>query len=206
MPMRKASRPVIVTIPRKGSEAQARSFLAEWRTSHAGTWMVTSEFRRRTAKGGDLRYGIRRGQRPPVELNVGQSVIERSDASSVTTCSLRPDGRFDCTTTAQTESVKASLDSEINTLGAYVLGRNPIYDVRSTNPDCWELTLLREFPASPYGNRAVFCFDHKTHAPIRTEIHRPEGTDTILAEKIVANPNDKDLALPGTVKELNVAG
>jgi hypothetical protein len=80
----------------------------------------------------------------------------------------------------------------MRTLATYVRGAGALYAVRDEG-NCFRLRLRLRVLSPPYGERARFCFDPATGAPVRSEIEKREGVDRTVAISVRARPTDDDL-------------
>lgn len=175
----------------------ADRFLAAWRRSRMGTWAVESKLTRRTAAGGVLTIESFQAQRPPDRVLYGGGTVVARQGDQLVACGT-PAGRGQpaCRRSATTESWADEVDREMEVLAGYLSGLVPLYRVTDEGRGCFLLEQARVLPSPPYGERARFCFDAETGAPVLTEIVRVEGRDLTRAVRVRGKVTDADLRLP----------
>lgn len=182
--------------------AAADAFLHAWERSRTTTWVVESTFTRTLEGGPRLTAEARTAQRPPERLVVGLGAVSGRDGDERFACAAGEDGELECRRVEANRSYAGDVAQELRRLEALVTERGDelaLYAVRGADEGCFELRLRFRFPAPPYGERATFCFDEETGAPVRTVIEREEGTDTTVADDVRARVTDADLQPPERV-------
>jgi hypothetical protein len=174
------------------SAAAAANFVAAWRRSRAGTWVVDATFERVTASGRRLAGQVHMAQRPPDRLVTGLGAVDGRRGDRRLACATDPGGALRCRDGAQVRPYAEEVDSEVATLRTYVHGPGAFYAVRQDG-ECFALRLSRQILSPPYGSRARFCFDRATGAPVRSQVTRREATDRTVAGAVRARPSDVDL-------------
>jgi hypothetical protein len=174
-----------------------RAFVAAWRRSRTGTWFARLRFTRRTAAGAELEDEIRVAQRPPDRLTVGPlGAIAGAVDGRVVNCA---EGRSDvlrCGPGHAAPPHAREVAREVAALRSYFAAPLSLYTVRAEG-DCFALRLARRYPSPPFGDRARFCFDRETGAPVRREVHRREGSDVQEAVEVRGQVSDADFEVPG---------
>ena len=170
----------------------ARHFVARWRASRLGTWVVEAEFERVMADGRRLRTDVHMAQRPPDRLITGLGTLDARRGDERTACGSDAAGVSVCRSGQVARPYEAEVEDDIDLLRGYVLGRSSFYGVRQEG-DCFVLRLRRRVLTPPYGERARFCFDPATDAPVLAEVRRKEATDRTLAVEVRSAPADADL-------------
>ena len=174
------------------SPAAADAFLAAWRRSRLGTWVVDSRFERRTAAGAHLTAEVHMAQRPPDRLVVGLgTVMGRRDGRRLV-CHAGDSAVLTCRDGGTAPPYAAEVAEELGNLRGYV-GPVGFYAVAREAGGCFRLRLRAGVLSPPYGQLARFCFDPGTGAPVRTEIERIEGVDRTVAVRVDPTPTSADL-------------
>jgi hypothetical protein len=176
----------------------AERFLAAWARSRAATFRSVSDFTRTShSTGAELTDRLVVAQRPPDRLAVdgdgGTGLVEGRRLA----CTYR-DRRLVCASAAAGRTYDDDVTRQLDTLGEYVTGDDPLYTVVAEGPDdrvgdCFVLTLARDLFAPPLGTRARYCFDAEIGAPTLTEIERVEADDVTRAISIEPEVTDADL-------------
>lgn len=185
----------------------ADAFLDAWRESRTGTWRVEATFTRELADGRSLRAAVVTVQRPPDRLEVGLGSVEGRRDGERFACSAADDGELRCRAAETTLTYEEEVEREIGRLAALVrerADRLALYTVAHRG-SCFDLRLRFSYPAAPYGDEAMFCFDDETGALTRTEIRRPEGVDRTVADEVDAVVSAEDLRSPARV-EMPIVG
>lgn len=179
--------------PRAETAAAARAFVARWRASRLGTWVVDATFVRVMADGRRLAFDVHMAQRPPDRLITGPSSLDARRGNERRACAADDADVVACREAGTARPYEAEVEDDIDLLRGYVLGRAAFYGVRTDGPDCFALRLRRPVLSPPYGERARFCFDPTTHAPVRAEVRRKEATDRTTAVEVRSTPTEADL-------------
>ena len=176
-------------------ERAAKAFVAATRRSLEATWKVAEHFERTAKDGRKLTADQRRVQRPPDHLLVAGGTVDSERNGRKLACATDAGGSLQCSDTGPAEPFQDDVDKSIATLTQQVEGANALYAVTDRRNGCFGLRLLvPDYVAPPYGTDAVLCFDGATGAPVRTEIHRPEGSDVTVATSVSGSVSDADLA------------
>jgi hypothetical protein len=188
-------------------EPAARAFLSEWERSRLATFVMHADFVRTLTDGSQLKSTTTTVQDPPnTRLVIGFGSASGRLNGKIVGCAGTPDGEAGCVTSVEAPDYTAEVDAEIQGLESYVTGARPTYDVvdfgaTSTvsggSARCFRLDLAVAVPAPPYGNHALFCFDHATEAPILIEIERSEATDRTVATEVRSQVTPDDVQVPG---------
>ena len=107
--------------------------------------------------------------------------------------------RLACEDAEATRTLEDETARQLETLGDYVTGDDPLYVVTGPRPraepgDCFELVLtIPELVAPPLGTRSVYCFDPATGAPTYTRVERVEADDETRVADLTATVTDADL-------------
>jgi hypothetical protein len=173
--------------------AAARAFVDRWRASRLGTWVVEAEFVRVMTDGRRLATDVHMAQRPPDRLVTGLGTVDRRKGADRLACSADADGVSTCRSDSNARPFAAEVEDDIDLLRGYVLGPKAFYGVRVDGADCFVLRLRRAVLTPPYGQRARFCFDPATNAPVWAEVRRKEATDRTVAVEVRSAPTDVDL-------------
>lgn len=170
------------------------SFLAAYERSRSATFVAEQTFTRAAADGRSISYPRRIVQRPPADrLVVGGGQAEGRLDGRVVLCSTAPGGASRCDEGAPAPPYDEEVAGEVEALRALVEGETAIYEVRPGEPGCWSLHLVREVLTPPYGDRAGFCFDDATGAPLRTDVQREDVTDTVITQEVRSTVTTADL-------------
>jgi hypothetical protein len=186
-PGRRHARPSHVIAP-----DAAQPFLDAWRRSRTGTWAVDGRFERVTSAGKRLAAAIHLAQRPPDRLVTGLGSIAARRGERRLACSPSEDGALHCRDGGPAPPYEQEVAEDLRVLATYVIGQGALYNVRADN-GCFALRLRARYLTPPYGDRARFCFDGPTGAPVRSEIQRPEARDLTVADQVRAQPTEADL-------------
>jgi len=177
----------------------ADAFLATWRQSRLGTFVVDSNFTRTLPGGNRFEQTVHLVQRPPGDrVTIGFGSIAGRLGGKIVRCASAPDGSSRCITGTDAGDYTAEVDAEVAGLAQYLTADRPLYTVIqfSGGPGrCYRLDLALALPSPPYGNHALFCFDRATLAPSLTVVERDEATDRTEATSIrtVVTASDVDL-------------
>jgi hypothetical protein len=174
------------------SAAAAIAFLATWRESRLGTWVVDAHFVRRTPTGRELTTTVHTAQRPPDRLVVGLGAVDARRGGRRLACAPAADEALVCRDGGPAPAHAAEVDAELRTLAGYV-SPTGFYAVAEEPGRCFRLRLRAAMLSPPYGQLARFCFDQETWAPVRSEIERFEAIDRTVAFRVSARPTDADL-------------
>jgi hypothetical protein len=170
----------------------AQDFVTEWRRMRLGTWSVEARFERVTATGRRLETTVHMAQRPPDRLVTGLGSIDSRRGGERLACAPDAAGDVHCRDGGPAPPYEGEVANELGYLRRYVIGRDALYGVNKSL-DCYMLRLRVRLPSPPYGERARFCFDPVTGAPVRSEIERKEGRDRTVAISVRRRPTDADL-------------
>lgn len=176
------------------------AFVEAWERSRNGTYVVRSDFHRRTSSGRELDSEVLLVQRPPDYLLHQFGSVEGRLDGRVVGCSPDPDGQTVCRPTGERSetSHEEMVAREVANFEQYFSeGDHPLYRVTEVDDDCYELHLTRLLPSAPYGDEARFCFDDESGAVTLVRIQRPEGTDVTEAVDIRTDLTEADFRLTG---------
>jgi hypothetical protein len=176
--------------------AAAEAFLDAWRESRLATWVIEGTFTRTTATGRSITSEIHVAQRPPDRLSLGIGSVTARLGDRRLSCTTDPAGELRCRDAGRAPPYEEEVAQEVETLATYVQGAVPLYEVTADSDGCFDLELLVEMPAPPYGEEARFCFDEETRAPTLAEIRRTEAVDVRRSTRVSAEVSDEDLAPP----------
>jgi hypothetical protein len=176
-----------------GQEA-ADLFVEAWERSLESSYFVASDFRRETGEG-EL-AGLR-AQRPPDVIRRQLGALDGRIGDHPIVCSRDPDDQVQCTRgSTELAPYEETVADEVARWDNYFDEDLPIYRVETQGDGCFDLILSLLIPVPPYGERARFCFDAATGAPVYTEIRRGDSVETL--EMVELRPvTDADFALPG---------
>jgi hypothetical protein len=177
--------------PQVADPGVAARFLAAWTRSRSGTWAVDGRFERVTRAGRRLVADVHMAQRPPDRLVTGLGAVDGRRGDRRLACATDADGELRCREGAVVQPFAAEVAAEVALLRSYVEGVAAFYAVRQDGT-CFVLRLSRQVLSPPYGERARFCFDRATGAPVRSEIERREARDRTIAVS-VRQPTADDL-------------
>lgn len=172
----------------------AAEFVAAWRRSRLGTYVVHSTFRRTVAAGGGFTGESSVAQRPPDRLERSFGSVTARVGDRVVLCRTAA-GVYRCDSGPTRRSYRSVVRGEVALLRGYVEGSAPLYAV-TADGDCFDLTLGRPLPAPPYGTAARFCFDPDTGATTYLRVERDEATDVTEATSVSADVPVDDLRPP----------
>lgn len=172
----------------------AAEFVAAWRRSRLGTYVVHSTFRRTVAAGGGFTGESSVAQRPPDRLERSFGSVTARVGDRVVLCRTAA-GVYRCDSGPTRRSYRSVVRGEVALLRGYVEGSAPLYAV-AADGDCFDLTLGRPLPAPPYGTAARFCFDPDTGATTYLRVERDEATDVTEATSVSADVLVDDLRPP----------
>ncbi len=179
-------------------------FVDAWEQSRRGTFVMSAEFVRTTTDGRELRSTVEWVQRPPDRLIVQFGSASGELDGRPVGCTTDGGGFYRC---GEGEPGAADFDealaAELAVLRTYVEGDAPLYRVTEDSRAiehraCFDLELDRPIVSPPYGERARFCFDDDTGAPIFLRVERVEATDVTEATDVRAEVTDGDLEPPET--------
>jgi hypothetical protein len=176
-----------------GSVVDARAFLATWERSREGTWFVEARFERFKDGRRVLSTTLRIGQRPPDRLREGLGTIQAVRGGRRLACAPDAAAAVRCRDGGPAAPYRDEVRAELAVLRTYVVGPGRLYAVVAEPGTCFELRLRGGYLTPPYGQRARFCFDPATGAPIRSEINRLEATDRTVATAVRRRVTDADL-------------
>jgi hypothetical protein len=174
------------------TRAAADAFLAAWRRSRLATWAVDARFERRLADGRELTTEVHLAQRPPDRVSIGLGSVEARRGGRRLACATATDGAVVCRDGGPARPYRDEVDAELRNLAGYV-GARGFYAVAAEAGRCFRLRLRVAILTPPYGQRARFCFDPDTGAPVRSELERREATDRTVAFRVDGRPTDADL-------------
>jgi hypothetical protein len=180
---------------RRGADAAAH-FIAAWQRKLEGTWLVDATVTRTVAGSGALVAPLRTVQRPPERLTFGFGDATGRKADSLFRCPSEPSGTSTCFTTGGAPSYADDVAAELDTLRTYVDGPKPLYRVLDFRDGCYRLDLALRFPAPPYGDHALFCFDDATGAPTLAVLEHGTVTDRTEAAGVQGTVSDNELTVP----------
>ena len=179
----------------------AAHFVEAWERSRTGTFVVSADFVRTTADGRELRSTVEWAQRPPDRLIVQFGSAAGELEGRPIGCTTDGGGFYVCGEGEVGGDFDEALGDELAVLRTYVEGDAPLYRVEEDPVDgaqvCFDLRLDRPIVAPPYGERARFCFDDETGAPVLVRVERVEATDLTEATEVRSEVRDADLAPPG---------
>lgn len=174
------------------TEAAARRFVAAWERSRRGTWVVEASFARVTSTGRRLETSIHMAQRPPDRLVTGLGTIDSRRGGERLACAADAQEMVRCRSGGPARPYDAEVEDDLDILRGYVDAERGFYGVLQEGA-CFRLRLRRSVLSPPYGQRARFCFDPATGAPVRSEVDKREARDRTVAVSIRARPTDADL-------------
>jgi hypothetical protein len=170
--------------------ANAQAFLAAWRRYREATFVVESTFVRELPGGEDLEVDRIVVQDPPRRLvRQGGSVSVSGDDTSM---SCEPIGSETVCTTFAGVDYEAGIREELGAWATAVTGDAPAYAVAVPQPGCYDLQLVTDLVAPPYGEATRVCFDEETGAIRSRQVTRTSGIDTEEATSIRATVQDAD--------------
>jgi hypothetical protein len=178
--------------PARESAAAASRFLAAWERSRTGTWAVDARFVRVTTAGRTLTTEIHTAQRPPDRLITGLGSVNARRGGQRLACASDEAGQLTCRPGGPTVPYEDEVADELRILATYVRGPGAFYAVREEG-DCFRLRLRLRVLSPPYGERARFCFDDATGAPVRSEIERVQARDRTVAVSVRDRVSDEEL-------------
>jgi hypothetical protein len=185
--------PTTTAVDRRAAEA----YVAATKRSLEGTWKVDEHFERTATDGRKITADQHRVQRPPDHLLEAGGTVDAERNGRKLACATDAANVLRCSDAGPADPFQAGVDTAIATLTNQVEGDNALYAVRAAASGCFTLRLLvPDYVAPPYGTDATLCFDASTGAPVRTEIHRPEGSDITTATAVSGTVTDADLAPP----------
>lgn len=171
-------------------------FLAAYERSRTATFVAEQTFTRTTPDGASLGYERRLVQRPPDDrLVVGAGAADGRLDGRVVRCSTRPDGASGCVEGPVARPYDEEVAAEVAALERLVRGDDALYEVAAGAPGCFSLHVRFVVLTPPYGDRAGFCFDEATGAPLRFEVQRPEAVDLVETVSVSATVRAGDLRL-----------
>jgi hypothetical protein len=181
---------------RRGAAAAER-FIDAWQRKLEGTWLVDATVTRTVAgSGGALVAPLRTVQRPPQRLTFGFGDATGRSADSMFRCPTAPDGTSRCFATGGAPSYAKDVADEMSDLRSYVEDPKPLYTVVDFRDGCYRLDLALRYPAPPYGDHALFCFDDATGAQTTAVVDHGTVIDRTDAKGVHATVTDQDLDVP----------
>jgi len=181
---------------RRGAGAVA-TFLAAWEHKLRGTYVVDATVTRTVASSsGQLVAPLRIVQRPPDRLTYGYGDATGRTKDATLRCPSTPSGASPCFTSPGALSYDDDVAQELATLRTYIEGAKPLYSLVDFRDGCFRADLALQFPAPPWGNQALFCFDAATGAPSLTVIDHGDVVERTVAAAIRPRVDDADLQVP----------
>jgi hypothetical protein len=171
----------------------ARAFLTAWERSRTGTWALEGTFQRVQGGRAVLTTAVHAAQRPPDRLRIGLGSVDAVEGGRRLACAPDAEGVVACRDGGPAPPYREEVRSELSVLRTYVTGAGRLYGVVADDGGCFTLRLRGAYLTPPYGQRARFCFDGATGAPVRSEIERLEATDRTVAVSVRARVSDADL-------------
>ncbi len=168
-------------------------FLDAWARSRAATFRLEADFvRTSNSTDAQLTDHFVVAQRPPDRLSVdGDGATGLVDGTRIACTYVGADLR--CQEAQAHRTYDDDVANQLDTLRTYVDGDDPYYDVALGNAGCFVLSLGREIPAPPLGQRATYCFDAERGAPSYTHIERVEADDETTTVAVSDEVSDDDL-------------
>jgi len=176
--------------------AAVAAFLAAWERSRTAPFVLEADYRQERG-GVVVQEGPQRTvQRPPDRLVEQFGSIDGRLGSRRVGCAPGPTGALACRWGSDAPPFDDEVATELRRLRGYVEGDRPLYRVTAdADGACFDLALALRFPVPPYGERARFCFDAATGAPVHQEVVRGDVVDRTVARSVRV-PTAADLALP----------
>jgi hypothetical protein len=129
-------------------------------------------------------------------VTVAGGTVDARHAGRIVACATDGSGQLQCRDGGPAPPYETDVDAGAAAMAQLVQGANALYAVADAGQGCFVLRLRQPgFLAPPYGTDTRLCFDTATGAPVRTEIHRAEGTDVTVATRVTAEVTDDDLAV-----------
>jgi hypothetical protein len=181
--------PVETLVPPDQAE-NVEAFVDAWRRYRDATFVAEMTFERVLTTGERLSNTRVIVQDPPRRLvRQGDSSLT-TDSDGSLLCEPFAD-EIRCTTQAGID-YDGTVEAEIVQWRKAVEGESPQYALLVPEPGCFELQLVTEIVAPPYGSATRLCFDEDTGALARRQIIRDTATDTEEATRITATVTDAD--------------
>jgi hypothetical protein len=178
----------------------AAAFVVAWERSRLATFLTVGTYERRsevteaTVTSEDVV-----AQRPPRRLHRQLGGVEGRVDDRLLVCPAAP-----AESTTEPPPCRlgapggltyaASVAREVAGVRSLVEGDDPLYDVTTTEPGCFELRLQRVDPRAPFGVEASFCFDPATGAPSARRVRHAGGiVEVLVVTEIRTEVRDADL-------------
>ena len=176
--------------------AAAEALVAAWERSLTSRWVVRARVERR--RGDEVLVDAERTtvQAPPDRLVREAGTVEgRLDGREVG-CAPDPDDVPRCRAGAAVPPHPRAVAEQVDALRSAVDdpdGDGALYAVRARG-DCFSLVQQRAYRRPPFGERARFCFDAATGAPVLQETWRGDTVDRARAVEVrEVRPADLEL-------------
>lgn len=181
----------------RGPEA-VEQLLDAWRRSRTGTFVVVSDFERRSATtDAVLQSEVVLAQRPPRRMLRGFGGVDARIDDRPVLCGALPSGAPRCTQGTAGRPYAEIVDREVEVFRTYVAGADARYTLVAED-DCFYLRRVRPAPESPYGESAQLCFDEATGALSLLRVDYGTVVDSLRARTIRGSVSDLDLGPAGT--------
>jgi hypothetical protein len=170
-------------------------FLAAFRRSLLGTYVVEATFTRQKDGVGTLTSKSEKAQSPPNHLTREFGGITGAMNGYVIGCSTGPGGEYLCSPTKAREDYSAFVATAMHNLRSYFAPRGPLYAVVASGKGCFDLTQVGALATAPYGTFAHMCFDPATGAMSYLRENLEDATDTFSAVQIRSQVSAADFSL-----------
>ena len=177
-------------------EAAARHFVDDYTASIDATYRLDGEFTRTMPDGRELRSGLLIVQRPPDRVQRSLGSTSGTIGGRLINCGpTGGDGSYQCAPGAAAEPFDEARADQLEALGQYVAGDDPLYAVTAEG-SCYELVARRVEPEASFGTRATLCFDRSTGALRNLDVHHETGAiDRLVGVSVSGSVTDADFDL-----------
>lgn len=175
----------------------AGAFLASWERRITGTWAVDLRYVRTLPDGRELVGTSFEAQQPPLRVRSTFGSIRAETADSVVLCSGSTDQSttLTCHRNGSLPPFDTRVQRELASVRQLVRGEERAYDV-AMDGTCYRLESRPTSAPLLWGQRARFCFDSATGAPLEVTTERPSNTDSYTAFYVTAEPSPTAFNLP----------
>lgn len=172
------------------------SFINAYRRSLEATYAIDGEFTRTMPDGRELRSGVLVAQRPPDHIRRQLGAVSGAIGDREINCTTDQDGEYSCAHGAAATPYPQEVERRASVMRSYFDPSTPaIYGVSVDDGGCYELELVRAYPAPSYGVFARMCFDDASGAMSTMEMRREDGSLDVVSATTIRQPNDLDFDL-----------
>ena len=177
------------------TEASPADALVEaWHRSRTATYHASGTFERSRPGGNRLEVDVEIAQRPPDRLVRQFGEVSGYRRGRALECPAPlGDDPLECRPGRRAGPYEAVVAREVARFAALVTGPDPLYEVRSADPGCWEMTRTRNDPRSGFGLEATICVDERTGAVRSIVVDHGAVDERTVYDDISTEVTDEDL-------------